>query len=173
MNRRPIVHPLIDISGVSKDALDAIGFRITNVYLAKITDGWLRLSVDWAAKTDEWKVKYPTDSGSGSSSGGGSESEYVHLEFPEVAAPFIPLATEGPLLDGLRDNKATLDIGIYIKTGRRLNPPRLGYRYRFHDNTKYGVCVYFAPIGWDSGRDKTLYSWRERRKAEPAIEPRT
>ncbi len=156
--KAPIIHPYAEVCGLSEKALDRMGFRFSSIHLSRTAENWLALQVDWRATKDEHLVKYPSDGGSGSSSGGGKESQFIELEFAQVPAPYRGQGDYG------RDHKANINIGIAIRTGRRLNPPSLGYRYQFYDRTKYGVCVWFSPKGWAQGDDTTLFSWRERRK---------
>lgn len=155
MKRRPIIHPICEILGPSSiKALNAISFHFTAIDLDRTKDNWLRLYVTWtAADKESYRVKYSCTDGSGSGHGGGRESQEVYLEFPEVSAPYGPE-------EHAKKYCAHINLGIMIKTGCTLNPPRLGYVYRFKQNIKYGVLVWFSPSNWNSGeRDKLLFRW--------------
>lgn len=157
--KSPIIRPYAEIESLSQKALDAIGFRFTALDLDKTKDGWLRLYITWRADKDEYKVKYPCVSSHASGRGSGQEYDSVEFEFPQIAAPY------GTKEKWEKNHKASIDVGIYIKTGRVKNPPRLGYSYKFKENIKYGALVWFAPESWNSGKgDKNLFAWNLREK---------
>ncbi len=161
----PTIHPLIEVAPSSQRALRRIGFRFTDVHLGLTPDGWLRLSVDWTAKVGSYRVKYPEEGGHSYGSGGGREHQSVELEFPQVYAPYHYGAGEAFQPNHYAEqNKATIEVGVLIKTGRRLNPPRLPYGLQFIEKTKYGVCVWFSPRKWNAKPLKWLYWWRGSEK---------
>lgn len=158
-------HPIAAADTLSQDALDALGFHFTYIHLDKNSAGWLRLSVGWTAEGNHrYRFKYPDRGCTGSSSGWGRQSSYVELTFPEVPAPYHMVDKDRPMDPYPAGDRhvATIEVGIQIRTGHLRNPPRLGYDYTYHDCTKYGVAVYFAPDGWESGKDTPLFSWRKR-----------
>lgn len=161
MSRRPIIHPYAEIGALSKKALDALGFRFTAIDLDLTKEGWLRLYVRWDGNAKQaGRLKYPRCGCTGSGSGGGRESEDLELEFPEIPAPY-------GRAEYARDHKATINLGVLIKTGRALSPARLKYHYQFFDCIKYGVNVWFSPLDWNDGAgDKSLFRWAERRRKE-------
>ena len=158
-------HPIAQPTGLSQDALDALGFHFTSIHLDKNAAGWLRLCVGWTAEGDHrYRFKYPVRGCTISSRGNGGESSLVELEFPEVLAPYHIVNESSPMeKDSHGDaNTASIEVGIEIRTGRLRNPPKLGHSYTYHDNTKYGVAVYFAPDNWEGRKDTQLFSWRKR-----------
>lgn len=164
--KAPVIHCIAEITSLSDRALAAIGFRFMEVSLSRTEENWLVLQVDWEVSDPaaRWKTKYTNDGGTGSSSGGGSQTSYVELEFPHVPAPYYsPGSTLFSSADYAEQHKASIEVGIGIRTGRQLNPTRLGYRYQFHDQTKWGVVVWYSPDGWASETYKPLFTWRGRR----------
>lgn len=163
--RSPVIRPFAEISPLSERALDAMGFRFTDITLSRDPHGWLLLQVDWTAERDEHKVKYPTLDATSYEGGGGRESESLQLEFTQVHAPhYSPGASPFECSRWAEEHKATIEVGIYIRTGRLLNPPRLSHSYSHFAKTKYGVAVYYQPRGWGRGDYTVLSSWRERRR---------
>jgi len=163
----PKILPLVDIPSTSKRGLDEIGFHITRYSLRATTKGLLYVSVSWDAQDGHaHKVKYPSFGGSGSIGGRGSQVEYLILEFPEVSSPFYFPPHSGQFCfqpnHYTEANKATIEVGIYTKT----RGARLAYTYLFHDNTKYGACVWFAPDDWAGTTvEKPLFQWKERARS--------
>ena len=150
--KKPVIRPYAWIDSLSEDAMTAIGFRFTALDLDRTKENWLRLYCTWTAEGEaSYKTKYPTLDGSCSSSGGGSQNSGIQLAFKDIPAPYA---------DGGADHKAGIELGIGIRTGRRLNPPRLGYSYSHFDRIKYGVRVWFHPPDWNDGvGDKCLSKW--------------
>lgn len=164
-NRSPKIHPIAAADSLSEDALNALGFHFTSIYLDRNKAGWLRLCVDWASTgPDEYRFKYPVRGCTRSSHGIGRQSSSVELTFPDVPAPYHTVNENRPMdPDHYGDaHVATIEVGIEIRTGYRKNPPSLGYSYTYHDCTKYGVAVYFAPDGWEGDQSTSLFSWRKR-----------
>lgn len=164
--KRPFkIHPIAAPDALSKDALDSLGFHFTSLHLDKNEAGWLCLRVNWTAEGDHrYRFKCPERGCVGSSSGGGRQSSFVELTFPEVPAPYHMVNKDRPMdpYPAGDAHVATIEVGIQIRTGRLKNPPRLGFDYTYHDCTKYGVAVYFAPRGWEGEKDENLFSWRKR-----------
>ena len=121
-------------------AFDDLGFEFVDCTLVRQPDRWLRLTLNWKAVKDEWKFKNVTFSGSSSGRGGGYSDEGVCLEFHMFEMK----------------NNPRLEVGL--SAPGYLRNPLDNYLYRFFENLKYGVSIYFSPRR-KGGVDKVLWDW--------------
>jgi hypothetical protein len=161
--RNPIIRPFVEIDSNSKAVLRKLRFRISELRLCRTRDNWLFVHCAWRAKkSDEWRFKYPAYGSRGFDCGGGQEATLVELEFDQVPAPLKPSGSDKYSIEYAKNNKASIQVGIYIRTGNTRNPPRLRYRYTHFEKTKFSACIWFAPDGWgemETG-DRPLFDWQ-------------
>lgn len=104
-------------------------FDITQYSCGKLKNGFVFVSIDWKAENNSHQYKYCTR---GCISYTGDQVIY-ELDFHETAIKIE--RCEWP-------QHASLEVGLY--------QDNIEYTPLFHQNTKYGAIVYFAPSGWDS-----------------------
>lgn len=125
--------------------LENAGFKITQLDLDLTGDGWLRLHAKWTA-TEEWKTKYPV-----------VESSMFSLHANRVEFGFNPYGK-----DAAGFCLAQFSLGIE-------NESDLNWFFKFTENIKYGVNVYFAPKNWNQGPDTPITSFNLEKDKEMKI----
>lgn len=139
-----MIKPYIEIPFLSDEqAKDLCGFELTYFCASKNDCDLLCIQADWRGS---WETKYPKFDGTSHSSWG---DEKVRFKFQD--APII-IGDDGELIK--EKSKETdlethfgLEIGFYEEDEDKQGG-FLDINYLFHQNTKYGVVVYFAPKGW-------------------------
>lgn len=145
-------HPFFEEEG-----LVSRGFELTNFNLDLIEGGWLRICADWDSKKDNtWKFKYPKFDGCWIMLGGQNDIE-VRFYFPEFGKYNDAEEGEGKIMIP----KASFSLGLYIPQDENENRVKNSYEYKYHQNTKYGVAVYFAPKDFESGNSTPLWDMGE------------
>ena len=134
MALRPFIEP--------NEFLETLGFEITTLDLDETSDGWLRVHARWDLK-DSAAVKYP-HLGCQTSCW---DQKYVELTFPE-------LGKEKDEEFHYETDLARLEVGIETP-GEKLD-----WSFKFKENIKYGVNLYFAPPNWNCGPDKPISHWQ-------------
>lgn len=102
--------------------------EIHTAELCQTKDGWLFIHLLWHGPVES---KYVQENGYMFS----TNEITVHLDFPSIKAPI----NDGDLVRP--DHKARLDVGLTENQEEGL----LGYDYKFIEQLKYGVNIYFAP----------------------------
>jgi hypothetical protein len=135
---------------LSEKALKKIGFEITQVVVYK-ENNCLFLYVDWTAKKDEWKTKYPQLS---STSFGGGCLQSVSLEFNEIPAPY------GKDEFG-KQYKAHIEIGLDFLNEETYRMYHLSYTSK----RKYGYEIIFTPKKFGiKPNSKPIFAWPKENK---------
>lgn len=144
------IRPFVELNPIpTKKFFDKIKFKLTNYKVFSNDEGWLMICLDWRSdwKDNVWRFKYPSDGGC---CYGGIE-HYAVIEFREVKFRYKWENADGSY--NFQTTHFSIDVGFefenedaaYEKDG---TPKRFPYEWRFTDNTKYGVCMYFAPRTW-------------------------
>lgn len=133
--------------------LEKKGFKILSFDLDLVDNFWMRLHVKWDIPEESHKVKYPKFEGEIITCGVSSE---VNFSFPEFGKGYDKKLK-------FSYDRATLNLGIQRVSKGSSFP----FRYRFHDNTKYGANIYFVSQKWNSGPDKlALYKFTHEEDEE-------
>ena len=106
---------------ISQRLLDKYGFRVRDIQLQSLKDGWLCVSLNWTSDKDTTLFKYCYSAGTMFTDDATSQE----VNFTYLSKRF----------------KASLDIGI-----QTVDPEEdIQYSVKYFQNTKYGIAVYFAP----------------------------
>lgn len=154
------IHPFAEVGVYSKYPLEnRLGFHFTALHLDRTKEGWLRLYCTWSQNNEKAKgrTKYAMFDGSGGICGVTSE---VMLCFNSIKS------TSRKMSFGKEKGEnwpASITLGIQLcdaKGQYNGSEKNLGYSYKFFENLKYGVLVWFAPEGWNNAeRDVPLFQW--------------
>ena len=130
----------------AENLLSAHGLELTALDADLTKENWIRVYATWAAKKDEYKFKYPVLYGSSS----GYSDSAVNLAFPQLKYRYRHKQFS-------RMTPLQLSVGI-----QDIMEQQLKYSYRFFENLKYGVLVWFAPENWNNGEgDKNLFTLKK------------
>lgn len=149
--------PFAEVSSLSTEVMEQLGFHFTAVHLDRTKEGWLRLYCAW--KSDDKKMKsrdkYPVKSCTTFC----YNETSVLFRFPEIPTPYKDEET-----GEVHEYKAEIELGIQFvnENGEWVNKS-IPYTPKFHENIKYGVLLWFAPDGWNDGEnDEQLFKWEEK-----------
>lgn len=110
-----------------EDVAKDYGFELTQKSAVVLANGMIEVCLDWTSTKDQTKFKYPSLSHYGYNS---NSVDYA-IEFNNVTYK-----------DEELDFTSTFNISIGLVCDKAFEP-------LFHQNTKYGCLVYFAPEGWN------------------------
>jgi hypothetical protein len=120
--------------------------------------------VNWTAKVDSYKFKYPIFEGNSSSFSWGHEARDIRFFFPDIEADEEALRFDYADVERRYNGFGKLGFSVGIENVAPKispkNPITLGYRHAYHENLKYGIAVYFSPNNFGE-TEKVLYEYRD------------
>jgi hypothetical protein len=144
------IRPFAEVNSIpTKKFFDKIKFKFTNYKILLNEEGWLMICLSWDSdwKDNNWRFKYPSDGGWGF---GGLEI-YAKINFPEVKFRYKWENDDGSYT--MNTTEFSIEAGFEFETEGDAyeadgTPKRFRYVYKYSQNTKYGICLYFAPENW-------------------------
>lgn len=126
-------------------------FYITEFKLVETSEGWLRLDIEWNSdsfKEENKKIKfisfkYVSEEGTSSSSNG---EERIFFRFSELNIKNKYGCLNTHFDAGIYVDNETIDENIWFSN----------YKYKYFENLKYGVSLYFSPKEFGTGAEKIL-----------------